>query len=314
MDNNQFNPNLLNNQNMNNGNPQNSGNPALDSFNNQPAVNPSVSDANNPFIAALGPQPAENPAPMPGAEMNPGPQPMGMPGPMPGAEMNPGPQPMEMSGPMPGAEMNPSPQPMEMPGPMPGAEMNPNPQPNPMTPNENYGPQQMNGMNPQNKKSFNPLLIVIPIVLIVAAACLYFFVFSSDGNYKEPIENYCQALNDLDIEKVKSTMPKEFEHNGGFDSLEQSLNYLKEVVKNYNAKIEVTCEIKDGVKVDSTTLDNYNKQFKSDFNATRKMSKAYNVEVKMNTKTTVSGETNNDEKTSTIVVAKIDGKWYIIAQ
>ena len=233
-------------------------------------------------------------APMPGATPAPGPMPMqgaAMPGPMPA----PGPMPMQ------GAAM---PGPMPMPGQQPAMQQNQNPYQMPG--------QQYNGFNQaQQNKKLNPIIIAVPIVIIVAIVGL--LLITGGSGYKKPIENYCNGLNDLDINTINKALPEEMINDMGTD-LADELKFMKDTLTSVNATFSVKCDISsDKVELTSDELKELSDDFKSDYNSTRDITKAYYVKVARTTSVQYKGGTPNEETENvTVTVGKIDGKWYYI--
>lgn len=189
-------------------------------------------------------------------------------------------------------------------------------------PNQGMSPQPMNNMpnqviNPQMnmmpgqapKKKLNPLFIAIPVVVVIIAIIV--FVALGGENYKEPIEYYCQGMNDLNYETLKKALPDEIIKEEG-DTFESTISYLKTMVDSYGMSYQVTCEIGDKEALSSDDLKDLNDEWKDEFNTNREISKAYYVDVTRKQEISYSGESDNDTEDVKVVVAKIDGKWYYV--
>ena len=223
-----------------------------------------------------------------------------------GAPM-PGPMPMQGNAPMPGpmpVQGNAMPGPMPMPGQQPAMQQNQNPYQMPG--------QQHNGFNqqPQNKK-LNPIIIAVPIVII--AVIVGILLISGGNGYKQPIENYCNGLNDLDVNTIKKALPEEMINDMGTD-LETELKFMKETLNSVNGTFSVKCDISnDKVELTSAELKELSDEFKSDYNSTREITKAYYVNVSRTTSMQYAGGTPNTETENVkVTVGKIGGKWYYI--
>ena len=154
--------------------------------------------------------------------------------------------------------------------------------------------QQYNGFNQaQQNKKLNPIIIAVPIVIIVAIVGL--LLITGGSGYKKPIENYCNGLNDLDINTINKALPEEMINDMGTD-LADELKFMKDTLTSVNATFSVKCDISsDKVELTSDELKELSDDFKSDYNSTRDITKAYYVKVARTTSVQYAGGTPNEE-------------------
>lgn len=200
--------------------------------------------------------------------------------------------------------------------PMNSINQNMNYQPMYGMPNQGMNPQQMNNMPnqmgpmPMNNKKNNSLLIAIPIVIIVAAIVI--ILMNTGSNYKTPIKQFCKGMNDLDFNEISKAFPEDIATSSNFKYLSSIIEDEKEEIAN-GTTWSVTCDIKDGQKMEESKLKELSDDYKENINSDKEITDGYTVDVKMkyNAKSS-DGKTDSDESEMTFYVGKINGKWYVI--
>ena len=167
-------------------------------------------------------------------------------------------------------------------------------------------------INEPSKKKLNPLFIVIPAIIIVILIGAYFINSLFFNNYKAPVNNYCKLMQDMDTSLVSKIVPKEFLDSSDYNDFIEDINDSRDTIKELNADYEITCDISDGKKLDKEDLDYFNEDFQENYNSKRKISQAYDVNVKLTMKVKYNGKENTRDTEDVLTVGKIGGKWYII--
>ena len=182
--------------------------------------------------------------------------------------------------------------------------MMPNPtgiQPNGMNPN-------MMGNNLKPGKKFNPIFVVIPV--IIAIAIVAFLLIGGKNSYKDPIELYCEGMNTLDLSILEKAVPKEYMEDMDAEDKED-FKELQTEMKKMGYKL--TCEIPDTYKeLTESELKELNDDFHDDYDTTREITEAYKVEITRTVEYNFDGEKYDDDEEAVIIVGKIDGTWYYI--
>lgn len=162
------------------------------------------------------------------------------------------------------------------------------------------------------KKSGKGLLIailIIILVLLVGAGILIYFLFFSSGNYKEAIEAYYEAQEDLEFEDFRkatgdTALIAIVEEKNGSDiqTFKLGCQRMQQVYNVTNIDLEVEYEILDVQKMSKDDLE----EFDDD---TLVAEEGYEVDVSYTVEDESTGE--KEENSETLSVVKFDGDWCV---
>ena len=168
-------------------------------------------------------------------------------------------------------------------------------------------------INPTNKQKFNPLIIIVLVVVAVGIVLCAFYFSNGSSNYKAPIEQYCKAFNDLDSESLKNAFPKEIRNNEDlFESMDDTIKSLNEAKKDKDFYFSIKCDISDGEKIPASELKEYNEDVNDEYDVNLKITSMYEVEVKLSMEAKYGDEETSNDLDQTMFVGKVNGKWYIL--
>jgi len=169
----------------------------------------------------------------------------------------------------------------------------------------------------------------IGAIAIIAAAAVVLIggvAIASANTYKAPIENYFESIeqgNGKKLQKaygkaVVSAMDDEFEdfyEDGEYDDIDDVFDEMAEAFKediegDYGKKTKITYKITDKDKLDKDDLNDYKDTFKDSFDKKLKVTKGYEVDVKV----TCKGKDDKGTEKLKLQVLKVNGKWMAMGE
>lgn len=165
--------------------------------------------------------------------------------------------------------------------------------------------------------------IIIAVAAVVVVAVVLLLIFGLKDNYTEPLDNFVKVYNDGDVKAMKTFVAPyndDVRDVLGLDDkadidVEQYAEQANEGFKEYfgdNVKMSYT--VTDEEKIDKADLDDYSplKDYEDDLSEEEldeyKLTKAYKLWITYK----VKSDTTDEKDTTTVVVGKINGNWYLI--
>lgn len=163
-------------------------------------------------------------------------------------------------------------------------------------------------------------VLLVLVVLVVVILCMIF----GGGNYKTPIDNVMDVLNDGDGDAYKELMPPYVKDMA--DALDgivdiddddydkEAERQRKKITKEYGDDAEISYEVIRKTEVDSDEIDDYNDaSYVASVLSAKKakkyeLKKAYKVKIEY----TIEGEDDDKTDKTTVVVGKMDGTWVLL--
>ncbi len=150
------------------------------------------------------------------------------------------------------------------------------------------------------------LIIVIALIAGIAGS-----------GYKNPVKYYEQMLNG-NFKNIEKIIPEkaieESEEDIDFDDLVEEAEeeyelYLEELEEDYGDNVKIDIKITDKDVLKEKKLNNIRDGLKDNYDIPKKsVTKAYKLELELSIKGSDDEETDDLD----VIVAKIDGKWYMV--
>lgn len=157
-----------------------------------------------------------------------------------------------------------------------------------------------------------PILIAAAAVVIVIVLLIFKALFG--GSYKDPIDNFCKAMETGKGKYLYKCMP-EFMIEYEYEDMKKSeiLDELDDIGKDilddleddYGDDIKVTYKIKNKEKIDKDDLEDMEHDIKKYYDSKVKIKKGYEVEVRLK----IKGDDESDSQKMNLKIYKIDGDW-----
>lgn len=159
----------------------------------------------------------------------------------------------------------------------------------------------------QNNNSKMIGIALVGVVVLVLIFVLFGSLFG--GGYKKPIAKMCKGLEKEDWKIYSECLPKDQKkaigNKRGKDIIKKAVEFMED---EYGKNIKISYKVTDKEKLDKDDIDDLEDNFKKRYDKKIKISKAYELEVKL----TIKGKDDKDSDEVDFVVAKVDGKWVIL--
>ncbi|MDR3311152.1 MAG: zinc-ribbon domain-containing protein [Oscillospiraceae bacterium] len=165
--------------------------------------------------------------------------------------------------------------------------------------------------------------INIKIVAAFAAVVLLIIIISSaSGGYKKPVDRIIKAMNTGKGSYVIDTMPDAYvdyllsgdsyySYYYDVENLSDLKKYYDDIVKgtreSLGEKVKISYKITDKERLDKDDIDKIEENMEDDIEKNVKISKAYELTVKL----TIKGKDLKASNEVKMRVIKIGGKWYL---
>ncbi len=185
----------------------------------------------------------------------------------------------------------------------------------------NFGSTNLNGSpssfsaggyaEPPRVKSKSGAIVAIILVLLCAVGVgAYFILNNLLSSPKKVAQEFVDAFEDYDIDKLVDLFPPELATDDDVEMLKQTF----ELYKSYGIKIKFK-DVKYDVSkpYDKSSIKYLEQTLKEEgYDLTGKMDQVKTVKIDCKMEASYLGETNSEKYSITFVCAKIDGKWKLI--
>lgn len=129
------------------------------------------------------------------------------------------------------------------------------------------------------------------------------------SSYEEPIKNMIEGLTEANSSKFLKAFPSFIsDYMGDIFTDEYLENTLETAEEEYGENIKMSYEITDKTEIEEEDLRKMEEDIKTNFDEDIKITKGYELGIKVTTKGDDAEDTEEDE----FNVYEVDGKWYIL--
>ena len=178
---------------------------------------------------------------------------------------------------------------------------------------------------PKKKVNTNTIVGIVAVAaVVVAVAIILISIFagggSGSGSPEAVVEKYMEASLDFDIDRLLECMHDDVIKQAADElydgdvkelkaELKEDLDEAKEYMELLGSEIELSYKIVDSTSIKGDNFDDIAEDFKDEFDL--KISAAAIVDVEQSTSGEILGEIYDETNEMSVIVVKIDGKWYI---